>query len=738
MKSDPAVVRRPLVVVVACLAACLMTTAVTVGAGASGLATSSVWPRFSTPRTVFDVDATSLSSGDLLTATTLQGAYNGEQHPTRLYLNQTAGDTFWRNNGVPKGVNVVQIPPPSDGNVLAMLLQRFRPYITGAIVDDYAPGATTSMTNIDTVNLASTMAGTRRAIVVNPTQLALIQSLRIPVLYTFDPATFDPMTRAQTYQWAVDQWSAGGLLANASRQLLVVLDPNTAGGIRDYGTATGSFFYELTSTNSSEDAVIHEILARTPPSAPVMGYVPNENPDVADLSAYDHFLNGSNTLTNDSVWAAMPSPAALHQPTEPAPIAAQPDTVYVAFLVSDGDNADYMQNDMPQMWQDPALGSVPEGWTVAPGAVDFAPPLLQYFNDRLPANNELLAGPSGIGYATEMSGSALNSFVDLTNQVMSQDDLHTVDSFEAGADLGQYARTFDQPSISTTYPLVEQQNGRSVAFGQTNPYIQAPQTLFCIVHQQSETIRARQPLFIEPLVDGFTLHPTDLLHIAQQLALAGQQRGVNYVFTTPTELALTMQRYYAGEEAGLPAANAQSMTGAQVLNEPLVSGAYPTSPVQTTGPNLITNPSGASDATGWTAAAFPSATPNGTSTVTATTYEGAPALHWTDDITNVQSWAHYYPAVQNGDTYTFSVDVAGSGQMFLDAWSATRGAGDQYSLPVRLTPSFQRLTWTVTIPSYAPTGQTGGAPQLQLRESGVGPVSAYFRNASVEASNAAC
>lgn len=738
MNAHPASRRRRLLVILGCLAGCLLALTGPVGSSTARAAAGSAWPKFSPPRVVFDVDATGLSSADLLTATTLQGAYNGEQHPGRLYLDQAADDPFWLTNGIPSGVQVVRVPAPTDRNILTMLLQRFRPDIAGAVVDDYVPGSTTANVNIDTVNVASTLAGIDRAVVVNPTQVPLIKSLGIPVLYTFDPATFDPMTRAQTYQWAVGQWGGGGLLADASTRVLVDLDPNTTGGIRDYGTATGSFFYYLASTDPTQDAVIHEILAHTPANTPIMGWVTNENPDVADLSAQNHFLNASNALTNASVWASLPTPPALHQPTEPAPIAAQPNTVYVAFLVSDGDNSYYMQQALPQMWQDPALGSVPEGWTIAPGTVDFDPTMLEYYDDHLPANSELVAGPSGLGYATEMSGSALDSFVALTNQIMAQDDLHTVDNFEAGGDLSQYARTFDQPSISLNAPLVEQQNGRNVAFGQTNAYIQAPQPLFCTVHQQSATMQAGRPLFIEPLVDGWTLHPTDLLHIAQQLALAGQQEGINYVFTTPTELALTMRRYDAGEEAGLPAANAQSMTGAQVLHEPLVSGTYPTSAVQPTGPNVIANPSGASGASGWTTAAFPSATPNGSATVTATTYDGSPALHWTDDITNVQSWAHYYPAVQNGDTYTFSVDVAGTGQMFLDAWSATSGAGDQYSLPVRLTPSFQTLTWTVTIPSYAPTGQTGGAPQLQLRESGAGPVSVYFKNASVEASNAAC
>ena len=731
MNAHPASKRRRLLTVLGLLAGCLIAATGLVGARAAPLATSSVWPKFSTPRVVFVADASTLDPADLITATTLQGVYNGGQRPTRLYLDgETCApcgplhDDFWLAHTLPNDVQAVKLPPPSDGDVLKALLVRFRPSIAGAVETDPS--------NPDTVNLASTLAGLDHAIVIDPGQESLIRGLGIPVLYSFNSDAFTAMNRAQTYEWGV-----GNLLPRTSTQLLVELSP-TITNIRDYGVATRSFFYELTSTDPAQLAVIHQVLAHTPANTPIMGWVPNENADVADLSAQGHFLNASNAVTNDSVWASMPSPAALHQPAQPAPIAAQPNTVYVAFLVSDGDNAYYMQNRMLDLWQDPNLGSVPAGWTVAPGTVDFDPTMLEYFNGHLPANNELVAGPSGIGYATEMSGSVLSSFVGLTNQIMAQADLHTVDNFEAGGDLNQYAQGFDQPSIAFNGPLVAQQTARNIAVGQTNPYIQGAQQLFCVIHQQSTTPQTGSPLFLEPLVDGWTLGPTDLVHIAQQLALAGKEQGVNYVFTTPTELALTMRQYYAGQEAGLPAANAQSVTGQQVLSRPLVSGSYPTGTVQVTGANVVTNPSGASGATGWTTAPFPSAAPNGTSSVTATTYDGAPALLWNDTITNVQSWVHYYPAVQNGNTYTFSVDVAGSGQVFLDAWSATRGAGDQYSLPVRLTSSYQHLTWTVMVPSYAPTGQTGGAPQLQLREDGVGPVSAYFKNASVEASTPAC
>ncbi|MGD0559092.1 MAG: hypothetical protein ABSA93_29480, partial [Streptosporangiaceae bacterium] len=412
--------------------------------------------------------------------------------------------------------------------------------------------------------------------------------------------------------------------------------------------------------------------------------------------------------------------------TRPAPIAATRDTVYVAFQMSDGDNEVYMQQRMPQAWQGPDLGAVPAGWTIAPGTVDYDPAMLEYYNSHLPRNSELEAGPSGIGYTSETSGADMTQFAELTRQIMARDGLDTVDTYEPPAELSQYSDGQYPVGVSKNAPLLYEQTGKTAIYGQTSGYLNTLESLFCTIHQQSTTEQAGgQPLFLEPLVDGFVYGVTDLLHIAQQLTLAGNAAGINFVFTTPTELELTMQRYYAGQEAGLPAANAQSMTGAQVLAEPSAGSPLPTGTVQVTGQNLVTNPSGASGTTGWTTSG---------GTVTATTYLGQPALQWTSDVTSAESWVHYYPAVTDGQTYTFSADVAGSGQVFMDIYDGS----DETTLPVQLTSAYQQLTWTVTIPSNAATGQTGSAPQLQIRDSGAGPVSLYISDASVAASTAAC
>ncbi len=695
--------RRPFLAVLAVLALCL--TGFSGVAQANTTAPTSLWPRFSTPETVYVADAHGLSNSDITTATTLQGIYNASQKSSRLYLNWRPEDDFWITQ-VPKSVHVVSIPPPDDQSLLQLLLERFHSVIDGAIV--------TNPSNADTVNLATTMAGLDHAVVIDPSQESMVAALGIKILYDFNTPEFTGYNNVQTYQWGIDH-----LLPQTSTRMLYML-PGMHGGDRDYAVATKSFVFYLTSTDATQKAEFGKILAHTPANTPILGYIPNENPDVAYLSSQGHFLNASDNLSNESIWASMPSPAALHESTQPAPIAAQPNTVYIAFVESDGDNAQYMEHRMAQVWQMPDLASVPEGWSVAAGAVDFAPTLLQYFNSHLPGNSELVSGPSGIGYATQLSGPDLTKFAQLSNQIMQRDDIKTIDSFEAMGDTDQLAQASGVPHISTNRPMLEKQVGSTVLMGQSSFYIKAAQDLFCTIHQQSATLQPAHPLFLEPMVDAWTLTPTDVLHIAQQLALAAQASGMHYIFTTPSELALTMQRYYAGQEQGLPAANAQSMTGEQALAQHTVDPPYPTGPVTITGSNIVTNPSGDSGTTGWVTSG---------GSVGAATYQNEPALHWTSTSTTGDTWVRYLAPVESSKTYTFSADVAGSGQVFLDAYTGA----DWQSLPVNLTQNYQHLTWTVTVPSNVTSGQ------LQIREDGAaGPVSVYIKNASITPSTAPC
>lgn len=650
-------------------------------------ATQNLWIKFSKAKTLLTADIQNSSPDVQLAATTLQGAYNQQQRSSRIYLFQRPEDEFWLKNAVPKDIEVKQLSySNSDPNgVLKALLTQFGKDVKGAIITD--------PNNPDTVNVATTMAGIDDAMVITPSQETLVESYGIKILHDFRD---DHLTgTVATYQWAVQH-----LLPQTTNKDLVMLDPSIQGYIRDYAIATKSFVFYLTSTDPDQKALMDEILKYTPSNTPILGYIPNEGPDVAELSSQGHFLNASDYLDNESVWASMPSPPSLKQPKLPA-VNAKSNTVYVAFLVSDGDNAQYVQHRMQNLWQDPDLGKVPVGWTIAPGMINFAPTIISYYYKHLPKNSELLPGPSGIGYATAETGSNLEQFASLTGDIMRRDDMSTVDYWGSPTALDTFAKASGVSNISFDAPLAYETVGHTVINEQTSGYISDPNDLLNTIEQQAATEQQGSPLFLEPLIDAWNLTPTDIYNVAQELTESGQQTGKKYVFLTPSQLSSTMKNYYSTHSAGSP------------------SGDAPYNPPG----NIISNPSGENGTTGWVVAYD-----GQYSTLTSTSYNGSSALEWKiNDNTGSEDWVSYYPPVQNGKTYTFSVQVAGSGQAFMDVWDGTQ---DIQTIPVKLTSGFQTLTWTGTIPNNAPGGQDGSAPQLQIRES-VGSPTVYIRDASV-------
>jgi hypothetical protein len=509
-----------------------------------------------------------------------------------------------------------------------------------------------------------------------------------------------------------------------------MLDPTNYGGIRDYAIATKSFvFFLTTSTNStSETDLMNQIINSTPANTPIMGYIPDEGPDVADLSQQGHFLNASDFLDNESDWSTVPSISHLSQP-QPQALDAQNKTVYVGFLVSDGDNAQYDQHQMFDYWTDDQyLGTVPEGWTVAPGAIDFAPSMLKWFYKNLPANSELLPGPSGIGYATQMSGTNLENFAKLTAAFMNKESMSTVDYWENLSSLADYASSANVPAISVDAPLAYLKEGKTVITGQTSGYLNTDDDVLSTMEQDVLSQNTSGPTFLEPLVNSWNAGPKDILAISQALAAWGKTNGVKFIFTTPSQLALTEEAYHDGQTTGLPKLNAQTATGAHLLNMPSAGSLQGFTAPTVSGPNLVTNPSGADGTTGWTTSATPTS-PAGT--LSAGTYNGSSDIEW--DVpytTSGQSWVHYYPAVTPGDTYKFSAQVAGSGQVFLDVYDGTQ---DWQSPPINLTSSYQTLSWVTSIPTGVENDGQGNSPQIQVREVGYQPVTVHIQNATVQA-----
>ncbi len=134
---------------------------------------------------------------------------------------------------------------------------------------------------------------------------------------------------------------------------------------------------------------------------------------------------------NLEVWTAAPTTTTMPVATsshedELAPTA---NTVYVSFTISDGDNLQYCQHRMKNLWRDSARGTVPIGWTLSPSLTHAAPRLAEYYVKSATPNDEFIAGPSGAGYIfpSHWPAEHLDAFLQITGKQMQAMNMTTLE-----------------------------------------------------------------------------------------------------------------------------------------------------------------------------------------------------------------------------------------------------------------------------------------------------------------------
>src|SRR5579859_2692210 len=473
-----------------------------------------------------------------LSVTTLVGLINHDQPRVYLLATSDAGSLF--------NALLAHVPHEHvahDGvDILEAMLQTYRDSAKGMVIYDPALP--------DSVNVATTLAGQRDAIVVSPQQAAALQQKPYQLPVVADLRVYHWKNRLQAYRWA-----RSNLLKEASGQLVAGLHPKIAGALRSYLVATRAFVYWLNPLNLlpdptagwiSERCLMKHIMRAYPPGALHLGWFINEFGGVDMTSKAGLYLLPSDYFYNLEVWSAVrppvrmedvggvayrvtnvedaegesdsvahkegadnesggearaaqaphpPSTSSTPAPTEsgaasrrggggvdgwmgrlrrPRPPIA-PNTsyiesgaasrrggggvdgwmgrlrrprppiasnlpgmgndpashipIYLSFTISDGDNLQYDQHRMYQLWQDRARGSIPLGWTISSALIEAAPTLAAYYRNTATHNDELVAGPSGAAYMWPSSWSAkrLSAFLHVTGELMQRMDMRTIE-----------------------------------------------------------------------------------------------------------------------------------------------------------------------------------------------------------------------------------------------------------------------------------------------------------------------
>ena len=502
---------------------------------------------FQAPQSLAIYDISSASLEVRQAVATLTGLINRPR--PEIYLIYNHDDRFWLEQ-IPDSLPRHNMNA-SGNDALGALIQEYRPRIHGIVIYDPAQQ--------DTINLATTIAGLRDGFIAAPElAVSLQQQYHLPIID--DMRNYQWRSRLHMYRWAQQH-----LLRDTNNLLLAGLTPEGLTPLRSLLVATRAFVYWLEARKYvpepqvnwlSERALFKEILATYPAGALHLGWFADEGSGVQLASQHALPVYASDYSQNLEVWLSLPM-ADMPLPIAPAVQASKvPEKkTYLSFTISDGDNIQYCQHRLLQLWGDNVRGSLPLGWTISPALPYFAPDLAKYYLESATVNDELIAAPSGAGYIypSRWPEQHLQLFLDDTDEMMRAMGLSTLQVLDTDCLQGlgllpfsltgmgfiskRLQRTF--ASMLTSGGLRGMLSGSGAFWASWHMASQVPwyqnlglamsveQTVQLIT--ATAKIRWQRPLFLNTYVLAWSMSPSTLLEVMARL-------GSEYELVLPREL----------------------------------------------------------------------------------------------------------------------------------------------------------------------------------------------------------
>ena len=214
---------------------------------------------------------------------------------------------------------------------------------------------------------------------------------------------------------------------------LLIQQKESVYGLRDYGPLTKAFtFFD------GNSAFMRQVMDAADDDSPLLGWgdaSQGEDKFVRAGSENSVFTVASDHAWNLSVFSALKMDS-LYQRAHVDEQAPAPTVHTVTFIMSDGDNIQWLMNDFStnEKWfASPLRGQFNMGWTVSPSMVALAPTIL----DRLyrdastgPGQDFFVCGVSGGGYLYPSYFPALSTHCERLNAYLKAADLNIVTILE--------------------------------------------------------------------------------------------------------------------------------------------------------------------------------------------------------------------------------------------------------------------------------------------------------------------
>lgn len=385
---------------------------------------NSPFPVTSIPTTLYAVNDHQYSQSELFTVNSLMGIL-AKSEPS-IYRNRSGGHAKWlqdlsRNYGT--SVNW------SYASNFEGLITHFKDEISGYVLCNL---------HTNSSNAAISICGILNAIAVTPDKVSLMNQLGIELLED---------VRQKDEQWAYNTYKA-----QFNKKIITYQKEEKDAFLGDYSIYANAFHF-FDPINSS---LTNEAFTDMDDNSMLFGWGDDEFQTVAKAST-----NSINVFPAD--WAVNISTlsnfeAETKQGNSIESVAVEDDVHTVCFVMSDGDNIQWMLNDFStntSWYASPDRGKVDLGWTIPPALCELAPTVMKYFYDDA-ANTEtgrdyFIAGPSGVSYNFPERFPAADEMSAMLNDYMVKSDLNIVNVIDSPGNIEGVKPLLDQEAIDAVF-----------------------------------------------------------------------------------------------------------------------------------------------------------------------------------------------------------------------------------------------------------------------------------------------
>ncbi len=446
---------------------------------------------------VYVIRQDSLTAAELETAVCIQGL--AAKQKASVYIRPTAAEKDWLAPLTKTyGLNVHSV----DG--IWELAEIFRDSISGQKYVLYNSNGESGISMTDqTVNYATAVSAAEGYLMVSAGLEGAAQNFGL---------TLGKDVRSENTRSVFETYKD-----KLTKSVLVHQSPQKA-ELRDYAIALGAMCF-YSDYYDGDSSVKDDILSWADDNIPVLGWTENEINFVSSNSLHSKITLAADWCLNLTFYSAFKEKNLKPYNYEPRQITAEQGKHYLAIVMSDGDNLQWMQNGFAtdkKYFGSPYRGDFPMTWTIAPGMIDLSPAIMEYIYDNGSEHDQFIAGPSGVGYvnAADYNRDSLAAYAGITagyNQRTGIDCVNFLDNYIDEDAMAAFAAHDSVKGGVWSVGNMYIEGGGGVYWQNDKPFITIRETLWRIAGNDSSNAYYG---FVERVAQRINAYSTDCTDIA--------------------------------------------------------------------------------------------------------------------------------------------------------------------------------------------------------------------------------